>query len=229
MALFSIADLHLSFTSEKPMDIYGGWWINHTETIRNNWIQNIGEDDTVLIPGDISWALRLEDAKEDLSWLDSLPGKKIAVKGNHDLWWSSISKLSKLSLDINFIQNNFFQYEDYAICGTRGWICPGDKDFTIHDDKIYKREINRLMLSLNTAKGAGYKKYIAMLHFPPTNENMDQSGFTELLEQYGVEAVVYGHLHNKEGFSKGIKGEVNGIKYYLTSCDAIECNPLKLL
>ncbi|MEI8215500.1 MAG: metallophosphoesterase [Eubacteriales bacterium] len=229
MALFSIADLHLSFTTEKPMDIYGGWWINHTETIRNNWLQNIGEDDTVLIPGDISWALRLEDAKEDLSWLDALPGKKIAVKGNHDLWWSSISKLSKLSLDINFIQNNFFQYEDYAICGTRGWICPGDKDFTIHDEKIYKREVNRLMLSLNAAKSEGFRKFIAMLHFPPTNENMDKSGFTELLEEYGVEALVYGHLHNKEGFNKGIKGEVNGIKYYLTSCDAIECNPMKLL
>jgi predicted phosphohydrolase len=229
MALFSIADLHLSFTSEKPMDIYGGWWVKHTDTIKENWLNHVKETDTVLIPGDISWALKLEDSIEDLKWIDGLPGKKIVIKGNHDLWWSSVTKISKLTLNINFLQNNFFTYEDYAICGTRGWICPGDKEFNQHEEKIYKREINRLLLSLNAAKNEGFSKFIVMLHFPPTNDNQESSGFTELLEEFGVEIVVYGHLHNKDGFENGIKGEVNGIKYYLTSCDYIECKPLKLL
>ena len=229
MGLYAISDLHLSFSSDKPMDIYGGWWINHTETIKENWIKNIGEDDTVLIPGDISWALKLEDAKSDLDWIDNLPGHKIVVKGNHDLWWSTIAKINKLNTKINFLQNNYFAYEEFAICGSRGWVCPGDKDFTLHDEKIYKREVNRLKLSLEAARRDGFVKYIVMLHYPPTNENFEASGFTELLEEFEVGTLVYGHLHGKDGVAKGLQGEKNRVNYYLTSVDYLMCNPIKIL
>ncbi len=229
MSLFSIADLHLSLSSEKPMDIFGGWWINHTETLANHWQSMITEADTVIIPGDISWALKLEDAKADLDWINALPGKKILVKGNHDLWWTSIQKLTNLYEGIEFIQNTFAIYEDYALCGTRGWLCPGESGFDAHDEKIYRRELGRLKLSLESAKNRGFKKIIGMLHFPPTNEKLESSGFTELFQTYDVEKVVYGHLHGEEAYKYGITGNLGGVQYMLTSCDYLECKPLKLL
>ena len=229
MSLYAIADLHLSFSSEKPMDIYGGWWINHTETLKNNWLATITESDTVIIPGDISWALKLEDAKADLDWLSTLPGRKILVKGNHDLWWSSISRLATMYGNIEFIQNNYCTYDDYAICGTRGWLCPGEKDYVPHDEKIYRREVNRLQLSFESADRNGFEKFIGVLHFPPTNEKYESSGFTEMFEKYGAEKVVYGHLHGSDAYDNGIQGSKNGVEYILTSCDHVQCAPIKLL
>lgn len=228
MALYAISDLHLAFNVDKPMDIFGERWLNHDEKIKNNWESKIKEEDTVLIAGDISWSMRAEDSKYDLDWIDSLPGKKIISKGNHDYWWQGIGKLNKMYENTKFIQNNFYNYEDYAICGTRGWTSPDSDKFTQHDRKIYDRELIRLRLSLDMAKNAGYSKFIVMVHYPPTNENYDETEFTKVFKEYGVEKVIYGHLHGPSNFK--IKNDtVDGVEYINTSCDFINFDPIKLL
>lgn len=240
MSIYSISDLHLSFNSEKPMDIYGGEWVNHTEKLYKNWISLISQNDTVIIPGDISWGLRQNEALQDLKWISELPGRKVLIKGNHDLWWTSISRLNSLFENIYFLQNNFYIADHYAICGSRGWICPGDVDFTVHDEKIYKRELGRLKHSLEAASqdgyGTKYKKIfehkgdiIGALHFPPTNDKFVESGFTELFEEYGVKKVVYGHLHGKDAYSNGFQGIRNNVEYILTSFDYLKGEPFKVL
>ena len=228
MALYAISDLHLAFNVDKPMDIFGERWLNHDERIKKNWESKIDEEDTVLIAGDISWSMRAEDSKYDLDWIDRLPGKKIISKGNHDYWWQSISKLNNMYENTKFIQNNFYTYEDYAICGTRGWTSPDSDKFTQHDRKIYDRELIRLRLSLDMAKNAGYSKFIVMVHYPPTNENYDETEFTKVFKEYGVEKVIYGHLHGPSNFK--IKNDtVDGVEYINTSSDFINFDPIRLL
>ena len=228
MALYAISDLHLAFNVDKPRDIFGDRWLNHDEKIKKNWEEKVTEEDTVLIAGDISWSMRAEDSKYDLDWIDSLPGKKIISKGNHDYWWQGIGKLNKMYENTKFIQNNFYNYEDYAICGTRGWISPDSDKFTGHDRKIYDRELIRLRLSLDMAKKEGYSKFIVMIHYPPTNENYEETEFTKVFKEYGVEKVVYGHLHGPANFK--IKNQtVDGIEYINTSCDFINFDHVKLL
>lgn len=222
MAIYAISDLHLSFDSavDKPMDIYGERWVNHAEKIKKEWEENVCADDTVIVAGDISWALKLNEAMADLEWISKLPGKKVLIKGNHELWWNGVNKLNKLYDDIYFLQNTCYEAEGIAICGSRGWICPGTTDFTSEDLKIYERELTRLEMSLSMAASLGYKdNIIAALHYPPTNENHQASGFTRLFEQYGVKHVVYGHLHGNEIWKRGIKGILNGVKYELVSQD----------
>lgn len=237
MSIYAIADLHLSFSAEKPMDIYGGQWINHTEKVKNNWEAVITEEDTIIIPGDTSWALQFDDAVVDLKWISELPGKKVLIKGNHDLWWNSISKLNALFPNMVFLQNSFYEAEGYAICGSRGWICPGDDDFTPHDEKIYKRELGRMRLSLESAAKAGYgakaeeKKgdILAAIHYPPASDDLRQSGFTDLFEEYGVKKVIYGHLHGKDAYGNGLKGIKNKVEYILTSTDFLKCKPYQII
>lgn len=257
MSIYAIADLHLSFSSEKPMDVYGGEWINHTEKVKAYWEEMISEEDTVILPGDSSWALRLDGAMADLAWISGLPGKKVFIKGNHDLWWNSAGKLNALFENMYFLQNTFYGAEGYAVCGSRGWICPGDEEFTGQDEKIYLRELGRLRLSLEAAAKAGYGKkaaavtggntgkgcgaenagnspgcrggIIGAIHFPPAGDSLRQSGFTELFEEYGAEKVVYGHLHGKDAYGSGIKGMKNNIEYILTSVDYLKCIPYKIL
>lgn len=228
MALYAISDLHLSLSAEKPMDIFGENWYKHHEKIKANWLESITEEDTVLIGGDISWSMKIEDGKKELQWIHELPGKKIIIKGNHDYWWSSISKLNSMFDDMNFIQNNHFNYEDIGICGTRGWICPGTDRFEEADLKIYNRELNRLRLSLDSARKAGYTKIIAMIHYPPTNEKFEDSGFTEIFKEYSIEKVIYGHLHGPFYYKvlNGVKGDT---EYILTSCDYINFKPIRLI
>lgn len=230
MSIYAIGDLHLSFSEgvEKPMDMFGLEWVNHAERVRGNWIRTVSQDDTVIIAGDISWGLHMEEALADLDWIDALPGKKVLVKGNHDLWWNSITKLKRLYDNIFFVQNNYFPVGKVAICGTRGWICPGDNNFTAHDEKIYKRELIRLRFSIEEAVHAGYMNIVGVLHFPPTNDKLQGSGFTELFSEYGVKKVVYGHLHGKEAFSKGLEANLNGVEYKLVSLDKLKCEPLMI-
>ena len=228
MSLYAIGDLHLGFKVEKPMDIFGDNWIAHENLIKKNWLEKITEHDTVLLPGDISWATKFEDARIDLSWVDELPGKKIISKGNHDYWWLSLKKMKDQFDSISFLQNNYYIYEDYAICGTRGWVCPNDNVFTEHDEKIYKREALRLKLSLDQAKAAGYSKFIVMLHYPPTNDQLQPSLFTEIVEEYKVEKVIYGHLHSYGAHDYKYKGIINNIEYILTSVDYIKFDPIKI-
>lgn len=228
MALYAISDLHLALNTNKPMDIFGQHWYKHDEKIKENWIEKIREDDYVLIGGDISWGMKQEDSKEDLEWIHSLPGIKFLIRGNHDYWWGSISKLNKMYDNMKFIQNNFFVYKDWAICGTRGWICPGNDKFGEKDKKIYAREQIRLRLSLDEAKKAGYEKIICMLHYPPTNESFEDSAFTEIFEEYKVEKVIYGHIHGL-ALNRVLDECRNGIEYIMTSSDYLRFNPIKIL
>ncbi len=228
MSIFVIADLHLSLSGEKPMDIYGGEWVRHTERIKDAWEAEISQEDTVILPGDLSWALKLSEAMEDLNWISRLPGQKVLFKGNHDLWWTGIGKLNGLFENMHFVQNTCYEAEGYAICGTRGWVCPGDAEYTQHDQKIYQRELLRLEMSLSEARKKGARKIIGVLHFPPTNDRLGGSGFTELFEQYEVETVVYGHLHGPAAFYKGPYGMYGGVEYLLTSCDKLKCRPIKI-
>ncbi|KAJ49339.1 hypothetical protein BD780_004082 [Clostridium tetanomorphum] len=227
MAIYAISDFHLAFTSDKPMDIFGDNWYKHEEKIKENWLKTIEDEDTVLIAGDISWSMKIKEGMMDLEWIHNLPGRKILVKGNHDYWWTSITKLNNLYDDMKFIQNNYFPYEDYAICGTRGWICPGGDKFTAQDEKIYKRELIRLRLSLDSAKKDGFNKFIVMLHYPPINDKCDGTEFIEIFREYNVQIVVYGHLHdvNKD---KVFEGNKDGIQYMLTSCDYLDFKPIRL-
>ncbi|KAB3530457.1 metallophosphoesterase [Alkaliphilus serpentinus] len=229
MALYAIADLHLSGSSQKPMDIFGSHWFLHHEKIKENWLAHVTDEDTVLIAGDISWSMKLNEAIVDLDWINNLPGRKILIRGNHDYWWSSISKLNSLYEEMHFLQNNFYTYQDYGICGSRGWICPNDYKFTKDDEKIYLREINRLKFSLEAARKHHHQKLIVMLHYPPTNDLHEASLFTRLFEEYEVEKVIYGHLHGEESYHGGLKGIVNHVEYHLVSCDYLDFKLKKLL
>lgn len=229
MAIYAIGDLHLSGHSDKPMDIFGDHWTNHQKKIEISWLKTVKDEDAVLIPGDISWAMTLEEAMIDLEWIKNLPGTKYLIKGNHDYWWSSITKLNLLSDSMNFIQNNFFAYREHAICGTRGWTCPNSYNFTDHDKKIYLREANRLEMSLKSASQQNYDKIIVMMHYPPTNDKLEPSLFTEILEKYKVGQVIYGHLHGEASYNFGLKGVFNEIDYKLVSCDYVDFELVKIL
>jgi len=233
MSIFAIGDLHLSFGEnvEKPMDIFGPEWVGHAEKLQKNWNETITNEDTIVIAGDISWGLRLGQAMADLEWIHNLPGTKVLIKGNHDLWWTSINTLTKLYEDIIFIQNHAYisEKENYAICGTRGWICPGTVGYDEHDNKIYEREQIRLKFSLEEAKNSGIQNIMVALHYPPTNDKMQTSGFTRLLSEYGVKTCVYGHLHGNDAYKNGIKGNLNGVEYKLVSLDYLSCMPQKIV
>jgi len=229
MSIYAIGDLHLSGDGSKPMDVFGDQWINHKNQIEENWLQKITAEDAVLIPGDISWAMKFYDVVEDLAWLEELPGHKYIIRGNHDYWWSSISKMNSQFKKISFIQNNSFVYKDIIIAGTRGWISPNDRSFTAQDQKIYLREVERLKRSLLNAekqKEELEQMIIVMLHYPPTNDKKEPSLFTETLEEFGVDCVVYGHLHGKESFDASYKGKINGREYILASSDYIDFDPI---
>lgn len=228
MALYAISDLHLAHNSDKPMDIFGEKWKDHDKKINDNWLELINPEDMVLVAGDISWAMKASDSMEDLDWIDRLPGRKIISKGNHDYWWGSISKLNSLYENTKFLQNNFYIYQDYAICGTRGWICPGTDRFTEKDKKIFSRELIRLRLSLESAKEAGFIKIIVMIHYPPTNEKFEESEFVKIFKEYNVEKVVYGHLHGS-ALGRVINGKMDGIEYIMTSCDFLNFKPYRIL
>lgn len=227
MALYAISDLHLDLNGEKPMDIFGDQWLEHDGKLKDNWLGLINEDDTVLVAGDISWSMTMHQVVRELDWIHNLPGNKIFVKGNHDYWWGSISKLNNLYDDMKFIQNNFFPYEDYAICGTRGWIAPGGDSFTQKDQKIYERELIRLRLSAESAIKAGYKKFIFMLHYPPFNEKLE-SGFVDIINAIKPRAVVYGHLHGPSA-ETAFSGIRDGVQYIITSSDYLKFNPVRIL
>jgi len=227
MSIYALGDLHLSLGEgiDKPMDIYGEPWVRHVERLRHNWLAQINEKDTVILAGDISWALKFNEAKADLDWLHQLPAKKIIVKGNHDLWWTGIQKMNALYEDMIFLQNFSVAVEnDVAICGSRGWICPGTDGFTEADNKIYQRELLRLSRSIDDAKAKGIRKLIGVLHFPPTNDKIQPSGFTDIFAKAGVKTVVYGHLHGSETYHKGLQGNFNGVDYKLVSLDYLNCN-----
>ena len=226
MQIYAIADLHLSLTAEKPMDVFGEAWRGHTEKLERNWRETVDEDDLVLIPGDISWAMQLSAALPDLSFIGALPGRKILLKGNHDYWWSAIGRVrATLPVGMRALQNDSFVEDGVGICGSRGWLCPGSSNFSQDDEKIYLRELDRLTLSLQSLPPVETK--IAMLHFPPFSDKDRASGFSERLEAAGVTIAVYGHLHG-EANRYAFEGEKNGITYHCVAADKLDFTPKRI-
>jgi len=182
MLIYAISDLHLALSINKPMDIFGDRWTNYMEKIKTAWEQIVSADDYVILPGDISWATYLEHACEDFEFIDSLPGRKVISKGNHDYWWTTLSKLDRFITknnfsSISFMHNNSCKLGKAILCGTRGWNCPGDNDFGAEDRKIYNRELQRLELSLKSAKRDENEVLVAALHYPPFNSKKEPSEF----------------------------------------------------
>lgn len=250
MRIWAIGDLHLSFgVKDKGMEVFGPEWENHAEKIATHWKRTIAPEDLVLIPGDISWAMRLEEAIADLEWIDALPGTKVMIKGNHDYWWGSLKKLAAvLPPSIHVIQNNAFRWKEVAIGGARLWDTPeySFQEFVEFREnpkakavateeliqvelsqKLFDRELERLKMSLGQLdKGA--KVRIAMTHYPPIGADLQPSRASQILEEHGIQIAVFGHLHSiRSGYS--LFGEKNGIRYVLTSCDYIRFQPVAIL
>lgn len=227
MALFALADLHLGEAVDKPMDIFGAAWTRHPDQIQTAWRELVGSEDTVLIPGDISWAMSLEDARPDLDWIAALPGRKILLRGNHDYWWSSIGRLRQtLDASVTALQNDAFAVEQWAVCGSRGWLLPSHPKFTAADDVVYRREAQRLRMSLDAAARLGTPK-VAMMHYPPTDYSATDTLYTDLLEAYEVKLCVYGHLHGAAS-RFAFTGEKGGVRYQLVSSDYLGFRPARL-
>lgn len=245
MTIWALADLHLARgVPQKAMDAFGPPWIGYMDKIKENWVKSIQPDDLVLIAGDISWALQLNDAKVDLEWIHALPGTKLLLRGNHDYWWTSLKKIEEiLPPSMHLIQNNAFAWENYVIGGARLWDTPEysfkqfinyvanpkaklseEVDNTPDAEKIFSRELARLELSLKEmAKHTGTR--LVMTHYPPIGADLSPSRVSSLLEKYEINVCVFGHLHN---IKPGIKlfGQKNGIKYELTSADYLNFKPL---
>lgn len=239
MAIFTMSDLHLSLGTDKPMEVFGRTWDNYVNRIYNNWTSVVSEDDTVLIGGDVSWAMSLAECKNDFEFINSLPGRKLIFKGNHDYWWESMTKMNRFLeyndfLSISFMHNNAVICEDALITGSRGWSLPGDSGFGEEDVRIYQRELLRLELSLKIGSelcdkdNFEPKRRICVLHYPPfTKEHLPDEGITSLLCRYGVTDCFYGHLH-ASGAHNAFEGNVANIKYTLTSADHLGFMPRRV-
>lgn len=235
MRIWGISDLHLSFSTDKPMDIFGDHWKDHAGAMAEHWDKLVSPNDVVLCPGDLSWAMRLDEAKPDLDWIGDRPGLKILGKGNHDFWWQSISKVRKaLPKGCMALQNDAVDLGPVILAGSRCWVAPGGYDYEPHDEKIYKREVGRLKLSLEHAKKLSEaecvdgkpKAILAMIHYPPFTKTGQATEISQLLEEYGVIKCVYGHLHGKRAHATAFEGTKNGIEYALIACDHIDFSPV---
>ena len=227
MSLYAIGDFHLSFSTDKSMDIFDSVWKNHEKKIEKYFNKMIKSTDTVVITGDHSWGRDLDECRLDLEFIENLPGRKILLRGNHDMFWDA-KKTAKLNSQfegrLEFLQNNYYSYEDYALVGTKGY-CYEGKDSYEHFEKIRDRELERLRVSFEAARAAGYNKYIMFLHYPPTSIGEQESCFTKIAEEYGASKVIYSHCHGRDRFDDSFKGYVNGIEYKLVSGDYLKFKP----
>ncbi len=224
MALFAISDLHLSFTTDKSMEVFRGWE-NYVERIQNNWTRVVSDSDTVVIPGDISWELKIENAVKDFEFLNNLPGKKYIIKGNHDLWWNSMKKMNEFLVQnnfstITFLNNSAALEEGVSICGTRGWLI--EESGT--DSKLINREALRLKASLEEGRRLG-ENPIVFLHYPPVTDTQQCKEIIDVLKSYNVTKVYYGHLHGGSTLY-AVNGDVDGINYKLVSADRVDFTPV---
>lgn len=230
MALYAIADLHLPLGIDKPMNIFGSVWDNYVERLADNWQSIVKKNDTVVLPGDFSWATYLEQSVKDFEFLNRLNGKKIMLKGNHDYWWSTLNKLNKFAaehgfINIQFMQNNCFMYKDTAICGSRGWIHPSWEGFKKEDEAIFKREVIRAELSVEQAGDC--EDIIFVSHYPIRSSKLEENDLTRMLKSHNVKEVVYGHLHG--GAHKyAVNGFRDGMEYRLVSADYVGFMPQRL-
>jgi len=232
MSLYAMSDFHLCVgVKDKPMDIFGDKWVDYINKIYINCNKILNEDDLLLIPGDISWATYKDQAIDDLRFINNLPGKKIISKGNHDYWWTTAKKLSELKTKYNlntieFLKNNYFSYNNTAICGNRGWTLLSNEE---EDIKIYNRELNRLELSLESANKAGFNNKIVMTHYPPLKDKYTpDENVLSLLLKYNVTHCIFGHLHNLDS-NEVYKGVYDGIEFNLVSSDYLNFTPTHIL
>ena len=231
MALYALGDLHLSFQSDKSMDIFGKEWRNHERRIEKNCNKLITDEDTLVLVGDHSWGGKLAYCEKDLEFIENLPGNKVLIRGNHDTFWNAkkTQKLNDLYKGrLFFLQNNYYPYGDYALVGTKGY-CYEGRDTREHADMLVDREAKRLKESFEAARKDGYEKFIMFLHYPPTELHEKKSRFTLMAELYGAEQVIYAHCHGKERFHDSLMGNVNGVKYSLVSGDYLEFRPQLIL
>lgn len=226
MSLFAIADLHLSLGTDKPMDIFNGW-NDYTKRLENNWRAIVSENDTVVIAGDISWAMKLEDSKKDFDFINNLPGKKIILKGNHDYWWETRSKIDRF-LDqnqfntISILHNCAYKVDNFAICGSRGWFYDSK---TREDKKILAREVGRLQTSIDSAKKLNLEP-VVFLHYPPIYNSIECKEIMDVLINNGIKKCYFGHIHGKDAYKKVLTGVYKDIYFNLISCDYLSFTPL---
>lgn len=234
MSIYVIGDLHLSFNTQKPMDIFGENWTGHEEKIKRDWLQKVKDEDLVVLPGDFSWETYLENTKKDFEYLNSLPGKKILLKGNHDYWWTTITSMRKFLKEnnfenIDFLYNNSYEFENKILCGTRGWSITDEET----NEKLINRELIRLELSLQDGvnKYGTDKEIIVFMHYPPITKAKIITGqeakFVELMRKYKVKRCFYGHLHGSS-ISDAVEGNIEGIELKLVSADGLDFELLKI-
>ncbi|WP_044974887.1 metallophosphoesterase [Ruminococcus sp. HUN007] len=229
MALFTIGDLHLSLGDQfKPMDIFNGW-DGYVEKLEQNWKNTVAAADTVVLAGDTSWAMKLPNVYNDFKFIDSLPGKKIILKGNHDYWWSTMAKMERFVLEnhfdtISFLFNNCYTYGKYGICGTRGWVSMGDRT---EDEKVQFREVQRLEVSIKAAVDQGLEP-VVFLHYPPVYGSSSNYDILDVLYRYGIKQCFYGHIH---GYSQknAITGIRDGVEYIMISSDYLSFAPYRVM
>ncbi|WP_455528214.1 metallophosphoesterase [Huintestinicola sp.] len=229
MALFVMGDLHLSLSSDKSMDIFGGWE-NYVERIKENWKREVSPEDTVVVPGDISWAMSLKEAVADFRYIHELPGRKIILKGNHDYWWTTAAKMNNFLAENGFdsifiLHNNHYAYENYGICGTRGWI---NDDSEPADAKVLAREAQRLETSIASAENAGLEPLV-FLHYPPLYGNEYNPDLLEVMYRHNIKCCWYGHIHGRKGHQNAVNGERDGIVFQLVSADYVQFCPVKIM
>ena len=228
MALFAIGDTHLSLSANKPMDVFGGGWTGYVDKLSAGFRALVAPEDTVVIAGDVSWGMSLEEAEKDFAFLDALPGKKLLLKGNHDYWWTTVSKMTRFFAEHGFttleiLHNNCHFYGETALCGTRGWFYEEDQNG--HNEKVFNRELIRLEASL---KAAGEREKIVFLHYPPVYQGYRCKPVLEVLHRYGVQRCCYAHLHGPSR-RQAIEGKCEGIDFSLISADQLEFVPKRIL
>lgn len=232
MNVYAISDLHLSGKTDKPMRVFGENWAGHFEKIKSDWQKKVASDDVVLIAGDISWGMYLEEGLYDVNELKGLRGKKIFIRGNHDFWWNGISKVRAGAPDdsFTFLQNDCVKVGNVIFAGSRGWVSPDSNEFKPEEDeRLYKREYERFRLAFDAVKKVRREgdKLVAMIHYPPFTGKKEDTLFSRLFEENGVDAVVFGHIHGAMYYP--LESEKNGVKYYLTSCDKLNFQLKKIL
>lgn len=230
MSIYAIGDLHLSFANPKPMNIFGNNWNNHEEKIKLDWISKVKEEDTVVLPGDFSWAMNLKDTKKDFEYINNLPGKKIMSKGNHEYWWTTVTNIKKFLKEnnfsnIDFLYNNSIEVEDKLICGTRGWNLNLESETS---NKIITREEIRLENSIQDAINKNLdKEIIVFMHYPPIIKQNLNTGFFKILKKYNIKRCYYAHLHGNS-IKEALNGVYDRIEFKLVSADGLDFKLLKI-
>lgn len=233
MSLYVIGDLHLTFSDpSKTMEVFPGWE-NYQERIEKNWLETVKPENTVVIAGDLSWGMSLQQAEPDFRFINGLPGRKLILKGNHDYWWVTKKKMETFFAEngfdtLNIIHNNHYAYENYGICGTRGWVNGTDGSRDVQDEKVLKREVQRLETSIKSAVGAGLEPLVFM-HYPPIFASNFNYDILEILYRYNIKECYYGHIHGRSAHELCVKNTYDGVNFHLISGDYIHFMPEKVL